>query len=346
LDLKYEHSFFKNTSGEIGINSTYQRNSWQGRFFIPNFYKKSLGAYVIEIIKWKKWEFEAGMRVDYSKLNVFISELDKVNQYKHQFQKMSSALGFSKTFGHHLEIKTNLASAWRTPSINELYSNGLHHGAAAIEIGNRNLKIEESYSVQSSLIFKSVKVNCQIDIYHNQINGFIYLKPSLVPQLTIKGAFPVFEFEQVNARFSGIDFYFASKIIDQIDFSLKSSIVRAFNLTSKTYLVGIPADRFEPNLAYKKEFKSGNKFIFSLSLPIFRTQNRIEANSDYVAPPKGYYLINVQCIYSLKIKKQTVDFSAEISNLTNTIYRDYMNRFRYFSDEIGRNFGLKISYDF
>ncbi|MES2589427.1 MAG: TonB-dependent receptor, partial [Bacteroidota bacterium] len=56
LDLKYEHSFLKNTTGEIGLSSIYQKNTWQGRFFIPNFLKKSLGAYLLEVLKWKNNE--------------------------------------------------------------------------------------------------------------------------------------------------------------------------------------------------------------------------------------------------------------------------------------------------
>ncbi|MES2589428.1 MAG: TonB-dependent receptor, partial [Bacteroidota bacterium] len=283
-----------------------------------------------------------GLRADYVNLNVYIYELEKIQNYKHEFQKLSSSLGYSKKFGHHLLFRTNISSAWRTPSVNELYSNGLHHGAAAIEIGNRKLKMEESYALQSGLSYKSVKFNAELDVYHNQIQGFIYLKPTLEPELTIKGAFPVFEFEQVNARFSGLDFYFSYKIIEKVEFSLKSSIVRAFNLTSRTFLVGIPADRFEPSISFKKEFKKGNKFVFQVSAPIIRTQDRIDVNSDYVSPPKEYFLLNTQAIYSFKVKKQTIDLCLEISNLTNTIYRDYLNRFRYFSDEIGRNIGLKL----
>ena len=82
------------------------------------------------------------------------------------------------------------------------------------------------------------------------------------------------------------------------------------------------------------------------SAPMIRTQDRVEANSDYVAPPKGYLLINGQVTYSFLIKNQKIDLSLEVSNLTNQVYRDYLNRFRYFADEVGRNIGFKLKIPF
>jgi iron complex outermembrane receptor protein len=35
-----------------------------------------------------------------------------------------------------------------------------------------------------------------------------------------------------------------------------------------------------------------------------------------------------------------------VSNLLNTSYRDYMDRFRYFTDAIGRSISLRLKYRF
>lgn len=342
LDLRYEHRFHQKLMGEIGISTILQKNSWSGRFFIPNFRKQSAGVYWLEVLKWKNNELELGLRADYVNMHVYLYEQEAVQDYRHEFQKVNAALGFSKSFGHHLVFRANLSSAWRPPSINELYSNGLHHGAAAIEVGKRDLKIEESFGAQSGITYKSLRFTAQADVYHTLIGGYIYLKPTLVPELTIKGAFPVFEFEQVNARFTGLDLFFSFSINDHFDLNLKAAIVRAFNSSGKSFLVGIPPDRFEPSVSYGKELKKGRKILFSLTAPLVRTQDRIDPNSDYVAPPKGYALMNFQALCSFQVKKQQLDLSLEVSNIGNTAYRDYMNRFRYFSDEMGRNIGLKI----
>jgi len=39
---------------------------------------------------------------------------------------------------------------------------------------------------------------------------------------------------------------------------------------------------------------------------------------------------------------QSLQVVLAVSNLTNCTYRDYMNRFRYFTDDLGRNWSLKV----
>ena len=345
-DLKWEHQWFKNVTGEMGISYLKQGNNYEGRFFVPNFGKQSVGIYLLEVLKVNNYEFEMGVRADRTDLNVYMYENKVLQNYGHIFQNVSGSLGASRKISHHWVIRANAGTAWRAPSINELYSNGLHHGAAAIEIGNRNLKKEIAMNFQAGLTFKSRKINAMVDLYHNEIEGYINLKPTLPPMLTIKGAFPVFRYEQINARFSGMDLSLRYNLNDPWSLALKGSLVRAFNKSNQTFIVGIPADRIEPSVDYKLQIKNKQQLSFHVSVPLVRTQNRVEANSDYVAPPKGYALVNAQMTYEFKVRNQAVDVSLELNNIFNESYRDYLNRFRYYSDEIGRNIGLKIKVPF
>ncbi|MDD2982379.1 MAG: TonB-dependent receptor [Crocinitomicaceae bacterium] len=345
-DLKWEHQWLKNLTGEIGISYLKQGNNYQGRFFVPNFGKQSIGMYWLEVLKMKEYELEIGVRADRSDLNVYMYENKVLQNYEHIFQNISGSIGASRKISHHWVIRANAGTAWRAPSINELYSNGLHHGAAAIEIGNRAMKKELAINFQAGLTFKSRKLNALVDVYHNEIQGFINLKPTLPPMLTIKGAFPVFRYEQINARFSGVDLSLRYNPTTSLSVFMKGSMVRAFDKTNQYFVVGIPADRVEPGVDYKLQLKKDQKMTFHLAIPLVRTQDRVEANSDYVAPPKGYVLVNAQIAYEFKIREQNVDISLEANNLLNQSYRDYLNRFRYFSDEIGRNIALKIKVPF
>jgi iron complex outermembrane receptor protein len=45
-------------------------------------------------------------------------------------------------------------------------------------------------------------------------------------------------------------------------------------------------------------------------------------------------------------KEQKLIVNFEINNLLNTVYRDYLNRFRYYADEMGRNYSLKLKLTF
>ncbi len=72
-------------------------------------------------------------------------------------------------------------------------------------------------------------------------------------------------------------------------------------------------------------------------------QKRYTTNSDYVSPPSAYFLLAAQLGVSKKRgEEQSVQFILSCSNLTNTVYRDYMNRFRYFTNDLGRNWNIKM----
>jgi iron complex outermembrane receptor protein len=80
----------------------------------------------------------------------------------------------------------------------------------------------------------------------------------------------------------------------------------------------------------------------SLTNLLVARQTRVEANSDFLAPPSGYSLWSMNASYPYK----NFTFGLGVSNLLNKSYRDYMNRFRYFTDEMGRNISLRVQYRF
>ena len=48
----------------------------------------------------------------------------------------------------------------------------------------------------------------------------------------------------------------------------------------------------------------------------------------------------------IKVKENKFRIGVVIENALNKEYRNYMNRFRYYTAEMGRNVSLKISYEF
>ena len=81
------------------------------------------------------WSFLFGTRFDYRKINA------ESNSFENDFNALSTSLGFSKTFNDH-KLKFSYSSAFRTPHISELLSDGVHHATKRYEVGDPNL-IEE-----------------------------------------------------------------------------------------------------------------------------------------------------------------------------------------------------------
>ena len=124
-------------------------------------------------------------------------------------------------------------------------------------------------------------------------------------------------------------------------------------------LIQIPANRWENTLRYDCK-----KTSVSLTNLYVAKQNRIptkiifsdipyseiifaEYGGDFAPPPAAYSLWSASASQQFAINtKQSLNISLTINNLLNTSYRDYLNRFRYFADEIGRNIAFRAKYSF
>ena len=345
---------FNKISGSVGISGLYQENlssSFELRkplintVLIPNYKVASGGIFLIERYLKNRWEFETGLRYDFRNAQAFgLNSLGKYAENSFNFSNLSATLGTIYTPNDALNFRFNVANAWRSPNMNELFSDGIHHGAAAYEKGNVNLQPEVAHNLSFTTNLEKEKISIELTAYLHYINNFIYLKPRaengvLQSVLTVRGAFPAFDYTQVDARFSGIDLSINYLITNRLSLIEKYSVVRAKDIRNDVFMVNIPSDRLESTLKYS--FKKYDSFV-SISNQLVTQQTRVEANSDFLSPPDGYSLWRMDA--GLKINKITVGMS--ITNAFNLAYREYLNRFRYFTDDAGRNVSVRLKYRF
>lgn len=340
----WEHSPVGNFTGSVGASTIYQNNVYSGRYFIPYFRNFTAGAFIIE--KWRKdkLQLEGGVRYDYKKLNITKRERNSdIIRPEYNFHNMSGTLGALYDVGYHLTFGLSATSAWRAPGANELFSDGVHHGSASYERGNRDLDSEKAYNFEASVnYFGNQRLNGKLSLYNNFINDYIYLAPVQPATLTIRGAFPTFEYKQADAIFRGVDLDLEYKFTPNLYLESRTSIVRATNEDLDDYLVGIPADRYNNMLRYEPgvigNIKSLSDTYFALGGTYVAEQTRVptKAEQDYMAPPAGVFLMRLEMGTTVRFGKQPVEFGVTGSNLLNNSYRDYLNRFRYYADDIGR----------
>ena len=110
----------------------------------------------------------------------------------------------------------------------------------------------------------------------------------------------------------------------------------------------MPADRFQNGLSYHinsigKHIKS--PYITVENVTVLR-QTRVPPSSDYVAPPPGYSLFNANIGCTIPCGRQSLNLDFGVQNFTNVAYRDYLNRFRYYADDLGINFIIRAKFSF
>ena len=343
-DINFETDRFSNTNQQFGFTVQRQANVWSGsRFFLPNYTNLLLGLYGI-----RKWDsndlqFEAGLRYDYRSLEVFRNQNGQNFQIDRQFNNLSSSFAINYVPNNNVSWLNNFSLAWRPPHVNELYVNGLHHGTANFEIGDPSLNSEISLKYTSQLNYQWNKdTYFDLTLYTNYIQNFINLVPVLPATLTLRGAFPTFQFKQADALLSGSDFTFNTALNQSISYRLKASVLIPRNLESRSWLQQMPAPQIDQEISwYFSPGKKGN-YISTNALWVARQRFIPDNFIDYLAPPGEYLLFNLNFATDLRLMKTPVSLGASVFNLFNVRYRDYMNRFRYFSDEVGTNVVIRL----
>ena len=105
----------------------------------------------------------------------------------------------------------------------------------------------------------------------------------------------------------------------------------------------MPPARFETDIDYKFYQKEKNNIHFIVATSYTLKQNLVNVNEDYVPTPDAYLLLNTDLIAEWNIARQLVKFNIGIHNLLNKNYRDYLNRNRYFANELGRTISVRCS---
>lgn len=343
-DLNWDHQFHSKLKGNIGVQTLYQTNRRNGAFFIPNFKNTMIGFYWIENLKLKKWDVEFGARYDINFLESFFFQSGSTTSIPLFFHSPSANFGVIYHPSEHVNFRTNIGTAWRPPHVSELYSKGLHHGSASIETGDANLKKENAYNINFSFQLKYERFKLEATAYYYFIVNYIYLQPTLQPVLTIRGAFPAFEYNSGDVDIKGIDVDMEAAITKRLKFNSKTSLLWAWNYTENNHVIYMPPFRFNNDLTYEfKNTKVLKSPYISLETTVVTEQVNAPQGIDYAPAPPAYFLLGASMGTTFQISsKQTIEVSISATNILNTEYRDYLNRFRYFSHEMGRNISLKI----
>jgi iron complex outermembrane receptor protein len=284
------------------------------------------------------------VRYDYRWLRVYrINNTTLVTYHNTStYQNVTGTVGASYRVNDRLSFTANIGSAWRAPSVNELYIDGIHLSAASYEKGDSSLHSERSYDFTVSGKYESERFLADITLYDNIINGFIYARPSLTPITLISGTYPLFNYTQTDVNLKGIDAELRYKILRRLSLDSKISLVRGWNRTVHDWLIFMPADRCDNSIRLDMGgWGVTRSWYISTGLLTVLKQTRTPPNSDYVPPPNGYTLLNASLGFEWPWKKQQLNIDLAGYNLTNVAYRDYLNKFRYYADDLGINVVLR-----
>ena len=380
--LEWDHSFYENINGLIGLhyfNQDNDNNPGTGTTpFIPNYNTNRFSFYLIEAIKINNSLLEFGVRFDTENYNVRGRETNQnIFRDENSFTNVTFSLGYEREVSENISIRSNLGSAWRTPNMAELYSFGSHGFKTTFGLlryyNDDNDKIktdkvlgmddgsspEKSLKFINEVDFSRDKNDLKITLFSNYILNYVFERP-IGLYGTVRGPMPYFVFDQSDIVLVGSDLYFQRKFSTKFKSSLRLNYLWSQNLIKNGKMINQPPIRIANNLMWNtKDFWKINHSEISIS-PSYTFR---QFQSPMIISPdeliSGLIDVNLQSdIFDFKDapdgyflidfawKFKIADFSAsvEVKNLLNKKYRNYLNEMRYFADEMGRNFLFNISY--
>ncbi len=383
LDYKSDHENFEFKTGIMGRFQNNFANPDTGvRRLIPDYDKYDFGVYAIGDYEINdQWLLEAGVRFDYVYMDVFkfyrnsfweersygaifpdivVEETGSqvLTNPKLDFNNFSGTIGFKYKINESSTLFFNHAMASRAPNPSELFSEGLHHTIARIELGDLRFKSEVGHKTSFTYELSNEKFNLTVNPFINNIQDFILIEPTRISQ-TLRGNFQVWEYRQSDVQLMGVDVDAAYKINNNFNITHQLSIIKGYERIRDLPLINMPPVSTKNEISYKnkafKNFKislqseyvfAQNEFPnnnFEVYLPVSETTEELDIST----PPLAYHLLNLNMSMDFKTsKKSSLTVGLGITNLFNTSYRNYLNLLRFYSDDLGRNFLLNLKFNY
>ena len=345
----------------FGVNGMQQTSEDRGIVFVlPEYNLFDIGAFSIAKKTFDKLSVTGGLRfdsrtlhgkglsVDSSGIRLKAPEINSIQRftdYHSNFTGFSGSIGLTYDFSKSFYGKINLARGFRAPTAAESGQNGIHDGTPFYEIGDHDLKAENSLQLDGTLGVISEDVSLELNAFTNKINNYIFptklesvLGGDSIRQDNVAGLEgPTFKYVAGDAVLTGGEFMVEihPRSIGWLKFENSIATVRAIQLNqgdSSKYLPYTPPTKFQSRLKFifNKPNHAFQNVFFNIGVDRYFEQNKIfyQFGNETITP--GYTLLNASVGADIHSKEKvfcTIIVSG--NNLTDQAYQSNMSRLKY-----------------
>lgn len=341
-------------TGTVGVQATRSDFSAVGDEVVtPPSLTQSAGVFILEELKRGSVTWQAGLRYEGEtvKLGTVDPALPSLPGYGARSNEKKTFDGLSGSFGGvwyvapDWSLGSSVAFSNRSPTAQELFSNGPHGGTGAYEVGSSNLSDEKSVGLDISLRRRAGFVTGTASIFVNRFNNYIFenqLAPDAIPEVSNPEGLTPYQFVARDAQFHGGELEATLHLVEgrgyHLHLDLMSDYVQAEETTSDMPLPRIPPLRYGAGLHFENEsWNLGIEVRHSVA------QHRI---ADTETPTNGYTLANANVSYLLTRGPVTYELFARGTNLTDEEARVQSSFLKDFAPLPGRGVlaGIRASF--
>lgn len=355
VSARFHHEIHERLSLIYGSSAKYQQNDIGGySYLIPRYAEWNGGLFAYG--KWSKdaITLSAGVRYDMSsmksekKRTPFYLSGDQISGYLYSpainrlFHNASASLGFSWQKNQEKNVKVNLGSGFRMPTIPELTANGIHHGSFRHEMGDSTLRPERSLQLDVNYALQKEKWDFSISPFFSYYFDYIFLDPTSQFSPLPEGGL-IYQYNQADGLHTGLEFLVDYHFISNLHLSTQAQWVYTYNLESGYNFPFIPPATGNVILEYAPPTGS-KKWKVDLGIKMrWAAPQFFVARNELTTP--GYALLDLYVMTEFQNKNHRIQFMMQGNNLSNQTYFNHVNRWRIIGlPEPGIHFSVGLHY--
>ena len=176
--------------------------------YLPDARNRQLGLFTLQSIVKGPIRFEAGARIESSKLRADGDAQIAANggiigsvPLSRSFTPLSGSLGANYEFASGWRAGLSVSHSERAPAIDDLFANGPHGGSETFEVGNPDLRKESSNAVELSVHRTTGPIHVQGSLYYSKFSNFIFQAPTG----DVRDGLPIFTYREGKADYYGFE---------------------------------------------------------------------------------------------------------------------------------------------
>ncbi|NZA27608.1 TonB-dependent receptor [Luteimonas sp. SJ-92] len=164
--------------------------------FVPDSKSRDTGVFWVGERTFGGLDLELGARYDQNRID---PDSVAASAPSRDFDTTSLSAAARWNFGDDFHLSFGLDRAQRSPTAEELYSEGLHVATQSYEFGDARLDTETANRAEIGMHWHSGPLRLGAALYHVRYDDFIYLAETGI----VDGGIPARVWTQADARFSG-----------------------------------------------------------------------------------------------------------------------------------------------
>ena len=338
----------KFTGDQLTMGSLFQYRDFKagGFYWTPDTEEIRVSAFGLFQKNIKDLTLQISSRVEYLSImpetSLFLSNLNDSEVINRDFTILSGSVGLYRSW-NNWKLSLGTMMAGRTPDLDELYSDGPHLGTYSYEIGQPNLELERTISVEASLEHNTPKSQMRLTGYQNyspnyhistaQGTGYEPGADWIEWGSGSSGWLYKYQMRGLRAQIYGWESDLRYELKKWIHLGGSISVTRGENLSQNRALEYMPPDKVQ----FLTEFDL-EPFSMALNLKNVFPQTRL---GEFETKTDGYFIADLNGSFTIRQSKVTHKIIFQIDNIFDEVYYNHLSRIKQIMPERGQNFSMQ-----